>query len=472
MRPHSIRPSGSDRGVDPTDGGRHVGNESATFHASQEGASKQEAVGRFHQHRDGGKPESATFHASQEGASKQEAVGRFHQHRDGGKTSEQGELHRRIEIREHTRIAELPGGKYDAEKAARILWEDAQWLHENVESSYAGLRYARVVLEDIRAIIATAGYISRDELKRIRVAIATIDLRQRLIDAGVDYEYAEELESHIKQELKEYYQGSLPASDWTLRKIDDLLSKIDKHLRRKDRGLRYRSEARNLINQVSALVGDVAIAVFAITIPGFTFGVQPVDDLRKTAVSAAIAAPLGAMRHRDRVPWRQPDLAPYLRKAYEFVRKQLNRLLEELSKLEGRPAGLRDLSPDEVRMGLDRIKRLAFSIQVGIYETVTLIELTDGWAQSQKQKYIKSGEKLLRICSKIVGYCDNGLTAIDKDSPSKLSDRLDKWLAVNRIDAIPTPLAPRKAAELSKVSRLAEAVGLGNFQRWKYAKWE
>jgi len=404
------------------------------------------------------------------------------------KEAEERRLGEQVRVRGHTRIAEIPRSVFDAEKATHILWQDAQWLRRNADYSYAGLQYAHIVLEDIRAIIATAAYTGHHEqyalLQHTMIAIETIDLRQRLIDGGVEYEKAEELKSRIEEELAEL-QDSFVNADGTRKLVDDidnLLSKIEEHYKKTDHNLKYHQEASYLINEVGILSGEVAVAVGA-NIPALAVGGELGRDLSKAAIIAAAAIPLVAIRHTAPALWRQPDLASSLRRAYEFIRWQVERLVYDLHKLRKRLAVTRGLPVDEIRSWLENIKRAAFSIQVAMYETLTLIALADRWVPPRK--YITSGKQLLCNCSVIVNYCDSRTAALQRDLPSSFrtaivrrdllsifTGYLRKWLQDNQSVNIPSPLALRKEAELSKVSRLAEAVGLGSFHRWKHSKWE
>ena len=79
---------------------------------------------------------------------------------------------------------DLVSGALSAERAARILWTDAQWLKQHADVAYIGLQYARAVLEDIREIIAAAaGGKDPADQKMLRgtiVALQGVNLKQRL----------------------------------------------------------------------------------------------------------------------------------------------------------------------------------------------------------------------------------------------------------------------------------------------------
>ena len=204
------------------------------------------------------------------------------------------------EAREHNRISGAPRNRQQAEAAAHILWRDAQWLRSpTVSSQYVGLQYARIALQDIRAIIMDPGAFSPDQkrqLIRSKIAIATSHLRERLLEAGVDSRNVEQLQESIEQRLEEL-ELAYPVNNDDVREIehgiDDLLTKIDNYLRASD----HRSlgeEAKVLIRQTSDLAEDVALTLAGVA--NVVAPIPPSNDFARTAVIATLVTSLLALQ--------------------------------------------------------------------------------------------------------------------------------------------------------------------------------
>jgi len=270
----------------------------------------------------------------------------------------------REEDRRERRVGrDLATGALDAERAARILWTDARWLKQHADAAYIGLQYARAVLEDIRDIIsaATGGHEPADQkmLRRTIIALHGVNLRQRLREAGVPADDVEDAETSISNDLRRMrdYGEPTPGSI-ALGLVDDLIARIDATLRKSDHP-EFQAEARALIAQVQALVAAVSVELLAIYPAELISGSHHLAvQLYSTAVSAAVLVVATGIRRGGPTLWRQPDLAPHLCRADDFVARQGNRLAAELQAFRvGDPAADSRLSRSRWTLGGCRAPR-------------------------------------------------------------------------------------------------------------------
>ncbi len=369
-----------------------------------------------------------------------------------------------LEERETNRISrEFSVNSFSAEKAARILWTDAEWLR-HVESAYLGLRYARVVLQDIRAIIAASSAETRpagqELLRRVIVAVETLNLKQRLNDAGVPANNVTEVEESILKELWALRDQAIPTSKEALTLVDALLAQINDTLGTSNHP-QFRKRARNLIVQVQALASGVSTELLAVCPAELIVGDHRIAaELSKTAVTAATLIFLAGIKGGGVAIWQQPDLAPHLKRAYEFVTRQVEHLTDKLAKRYDPTVA--------IETPINDIKRVSIAVQYGMYGIMKLIECTDGW---DCLGHLVAGEHLIKTCSKIVTDCD-AEPPISEQCVAASSEQLRQWLSQAWANLIPVPLALREEARLSMVTRIAESLGVGDFSLWKKVHWD
>lgn len=357
---------------------------------------------------------------------------------------------------------EFVSGGLSAEKAARILWTDVQWLRRNAESSYIGLQYASVVLDDIRIIIAGASdgehHPSQEMLRRAILAMSTINLKQRLRDAGVADDNVDEVEARLMRDLDYLRDGTQPTlDDRALTILDEFIARIDGSLKRAHHS-KFDAEAQTLMSQTRTLAAEVSIELLAVYPAEVLAGSHGLAvQLAGTAVSASILVVAAGVRHGGTALWRQPDLAPHLTRGYQFITKQATVLQHDLK------AFGQDLP--ELNAHIENIKGKAIAIQYGMYGIITIIEVADGWDGAD---HVAAGELMIRACSDVVSYCDDGSVRL-KQYAAVSASQLGEWLKTPWAVLVPAPLALREDARLSLVTRIAESLGTGNFKRWSKA---
>jgi hypothetical protein len=367
------------------------------------------------------------------------------------------------EYREQQHVGrEFVTGGLSAEKAARILWTDAQWLHQNADSSYMGLQYASVVPNDIRMIIAGAAdnehHPSQEMLRRTILAMSTINLKQRLRDAEVADVNVDEVEASLMRDLDNLRDGTQPTlDDRALTILDELIARIDDSLKRTHHS-QFDAEAQTLMSQTRTLAAEVSIELLAVYPAEVLAGSHGLAvQLAGTAVSASILVFAAGVRHGGTALWRQPDLAPHLTRGFQLITKQATVLQYDLK------AFGRDLL--ELNAHIETIKGKAIAIQYGMYGIITLIEVADGWDGAD---HVAAGELVIRSCSDVVSYCDDGSVCLEQHAAVSAT-QLGEWVKTPWAVLVPAPLALREDARLSLVTRIAESLGTGNFKRWSKA---
>lgn len=360
---------------------------------------------------------------------------------------------------------DLVSGALPAERAARILWTDAQWLKQHTDVAYIGLQYARAVLEDIREIIAAAagGNEPADQkmLRRTIVALQGVNLKRRLSEAKVPADDIDEVEARITKDLRSLRDYGQPTPGSTaLALVDDLIARIDTTLRRSDHP-EFQTEARALMAQVQALAAEVSVELLAVYPAELLSGSHHLAvQLYSTAVSAAVLVVATGIRRGGSALWRQPDLAPHLRRAYDFVARQADRLAAQLQNFE-----LAEPATESCR---ETIKRLAIALQYAMYGIMALIGSAEGW---DGESQLDAGERLIQTCAGIVRAADGGSVNLKKHARAS-AKHLTRWLTTPWSNLVPGPLALRPEAKLSAVTRLAEALRVGDFHRWKRTRWD
>jgi len=359
---------------------------------------------------------------------------------------------------------DLVNGSLTAERAARILWTDAEWLRQRTDVAHIGLQYARAVLEDIREIIAAAagGNEPADQkmLRRTIVALHSVNLKQRLRDAKVPADDIDKVEARINEDLRSLRDGQPTRDSMALTLVDDLIARIDTTVRKSDRP-EFQTEARALMGQVQALAAEVSIELLAVYPAEVLSGNHHLAvQLYSTAVSAAVLVMATGIRRGGSALWRQPDLAPHLQRAYAFVARQAERLEAKLQRF-----GVDESATDS---RLETIKRLAIAIQYAMYGIMALIGSAEGW---DAEDHLVAGEHLIRTCAAIVRSADDGSASLKRHARAS-ARHLARWLTTPWSKLVPEPLALRPEAKLPAMRRLAEALRLGDFDRWKRIRWD
>lgn len=185
-------------------------------------------------------------------------------------------------------------------------------------------------------------------------------------------------------------------------------------------------------------------------------------ELTSVAVTTAAAIILTGAKHGAVAAFRgQPDFAPYIRRAYALVTRQVHRMVADLRSLRSRPP------PDRDRQA-EQIKGHALGVQYATYGLAMFIEETDGW---DKQPHLDGVEQLQLGCAWLIDACDVSATALIKRAADSMR-QFRKWLKKPWADLVPSPIQLRREARLTRLTRIADAFGFGDMNRWKHMRWE